>query len=518
MRVGIYNRWLATLGGGEKYSLTIAEYLARSHSVTVISHEPVSKTLAADRLNLDLSRVEFKVIPDRPTVEMADLTAEYDFFINASHMSFFPSYAPHSALLIFFPVPLNIDRRVRIYRLVGLALKRWLMVPTFDGVLNTRLAPDSQVHYVGASLKVKLPPSRQGYSIYFELAAQDKATKQVVVSLDGRQVSIVNFTSDRGFTSCRVVVPGSEKCSPHEMAIQVRGESCKDETSPVKLVVAHFEIEHPRYRLYQLLFERWLREWGIRLHRVPSYTTPILESVDSYGVLWAISHFTQRWIKKYWNRHSVVLYPPVDVENFVPREKQNQILSVGRFFAGSHNKRHDVLIMAFREMVDRGLTGWQLHLVGGVGPREDDKKYLQQLYVQAKGYPIRIHTDIPFTELVKLYGESAIYWHACGFGEDEESEPIKFEHFGITTVEAMASGCVPVVIGKGGQPEIVRHGQNGFLWNTIDELKRLTWQVIQGESLRKKLSVAAFHDSQLYGKTYFSKRLQSQLQQMGLEG
>jgi glycosyltransferase involved in cell wall biosynthesis len=35
----------------------------------------------------------------------------------------------------------------------------------------------------------------------------------------------------------------------------------------------------------------------------------------------------------------------------------------------------------------------------------------------------------------------------------------------------MAAGCVPVVVNKGGQPEIVEHGKNGFVWNTLDELK-----------------------------------------------
>ncbi|MBU4190339.1 MAG: glycosyltransferase, partial [Candidatus Thermoplasmatota archaeon] len=59
---------------------------------------------------------------------------------------------------------------------------------------------------------------------------------------------------------------------------------------------------------------------------------------------------------------------------------------------------------------------------------------------------------------------------AAGFGVDEEKEPEKVEHFGITTVEAAAAGCVPVVIRKGGQPEIVKEGINGLLWEKEEEL------------------------------------------------
>lgn len=61
--VGIYNRWLTTLGGGEKYSLTIAEYFNRFHDVEIISHKPISKDLVAERLHLDLGKIQFKIHP-----------------------------------------------------------------------------------------------------------------------------------------------------------------------------------------------------------------------------------------------------------------------------------------------------------------------------------------------------------------------------------------------------------------------------------------------------------------------
>ncbi len=258
------------------------------------------------------------------------------------------------------------------------------------------------------------------------------------------------------------------------------------------MALAGFEIDHPRYHLYQILFERKLKKLGLRLYRIPGKIGSMLESIDSYTAIWAISEFTRTWIERYWKRPSVILYPLVDVENFSPLQKQNKILNVGRFFPGGHNKKHLEMIKVFKEMVKQGLTGWELHLAGGTNINsEDDNKYLNKVYAQAKGYPIIIHPNIPFEDLVTLYGESAIYWHASGLNEDEDREPVKFEHFGITTVEAMASGCVPVVIGKGGQREIVKHGQNGFLWQDLDELRTFTWQIIKDPSLCQGLSEAA---------------------------
>ena len=211
-----------------------------------------------------------------------------------------------------------------------------------------------------------------------------------------------------------------------------------------------------------------------------------------------------------------MLHPPVDVEAFSPLPKHNQIVSVGRFFAGSHNKKHLVMVRAFKEMVDRGLVDWELHLAGGRMRGEAHERYLAQVQAEASGYPIEIHADLPFADLVRLYGESRIYWHASGYGENVDKNPILFEHFGITTVEAMAAGCVPVVIGKAGQLEVVRHGTDGYLWQTLGELETLTRQVIEHEELWTSMAVEAVKRSKAFSKEMFERRLADLLSGIGL--
>jgi len=160
------------------------------------------------------------------------------------------------------------------------------------------------------------------------------------------------------------------------------------------------------------------------------------------------------------------------------------------------------------------LKDWELHLVGNLAAGEEHKIYLDTVRQSAQGYPIVIHQDIPFQQLSDLYAESAIYWHASGYGEDEDRDPVKFEHFGITTVEAMASGCVPVVIGKGGQREIVNHGKNGFLWDTLEELKRYTLLVANDESLRNSLAQAATVSLEKFNRKNFEAQLDKVLERM----
>ena len=43
-----------------------------------------------------------------------------------------------------------------------------------------------------------------------------------------------------------------------------------------------------------------------------------------------------------------------------------------------------------------------------------------------------------------------LFWHAAGLGEDPTTNPDRFEHFGISVVEAMSAGAVPMVYEHGG--------------------------------------------------------------------
>jgi glycosyltransferase involved in cell wall biosynthesis len=115
------------------------------------------------------------------------------------------------------------------------------------------------------------------------------------------------------------------------------------------------------------------------------------------------------------------------------------------------------------------------------------------------------------SELTSLYERASIFWHASGYGEDQNIEPFLVEHFGISTVEAMAAGCVPVVINKGGQSEIVQHEVNGFLWETLDELKDYTARLISDDDLRVRMSAAARKRAQMFSREMFLKNFVGRL-------
>ena len=121
------------------------------------------------------------------------------------------------------------------------------------------------------------------------------------------------------------------------------------------------------------------------------------------------------------------------------------------------------MINAFKEMVTKGLKDWKFVLA--VSVQKKDETEFEVMQKAAKGFPIEFLVNKSNDELWDIYSKAKIYWHASGFGEDLEKNPEYAEHFGISTVEAMGAGAVPVVINAGGQTEIVADGENGFLWN-----------------------------------------------------
>ena len=221
------------------------------------------------------------------------------------------------------------------------------------------------------------------------------------------------------------------------------------------------------------------------------------------------SDFVRGWISDYWGRSATVVNPPIDIPNAEPDwdRKQNSILSVGRFFAAGHNKRQDLMVRTFREMVDAGLDGWKLVLAGSVHNDAVNAGYYESVVELARGYPVEIHDGPGYDKVQELYREASIYWHAAGSGVDARARPVELEHFGMTTAEAMGHGAVPVAMAAGGQLEVVTSGIDGYLWKEPSELRARTLELVRDPVLRRRLGEEARRASSRFDRPSFRRNI-----------
>jgi len=166
--------------------------------------------------------------------------------------------------------------------------------------------------------------------------------------------------------------------------------------------------------------------------------------VNNIDQLVTNSKNSQKRIEKYYHRTADIIYPPVNVSKFRYKEYGDFWLSVNRLYP---EKRIELQINAFRETPDEKLI-----IVGGHAKGDHSKKYAENII---NGLPqnVKILGEIPEKELIDLYARcKGLICTAID------------EDFGLTPVEAMASGKPVIAVNEGGFRETVTE-KTGLLIN-----------------------------------------------------
>jgi glycosyltransferase involved in cell wall biosynthesis len=231
-----------------------------------------------------------------------------------------------------------------------------------------------------------------------------------------------------------------------------------------------------------------------------------------YQVKLAISAFSRTWTRRRWGVDSQVVFPPVEVKQPTAGRKDNYILSVGRFASGGGvSKKQIEMLTAFADL--RGKGSWNYDCVGACGSSDVELAFFHEAAAVAERAGARVEANLDGKRLRELYGRARIFWHATGLDVDVDSNPELAEHFGMATVEAMAAGCVPVVINKGGQKEIVEHGVSGFLWDTLEELQGYSARLMEDSHLLETMGAAAKARAQEFSRDAFVSQFRAILKQ-----
>jgi glycosyltransferase involved in cell wall biosynthesis len=217
---------------------------------------------------------------------------------------------------------------------------------------------------------------------------------------------------------------------------------------------------------------------------IKSFMPPVLSRLRTWDFMaaqradkiFANSYNVQRRIAKYYHRVSEILYPPVETDNYdLASQVGNYWLIGGRLVA---YKRYDLAVRAFSRL--------NIPLkIFGEGPELANLKKLAKPNVEFLG-------KVDLEHLKKLYSECIAFLHP------------QEEDFGLTAVEAMASGRPVIAFAAGGALETVIDNVTGkFIdeqsWEAIaDAVIRFKPENFNSQDIREhaqKFSVAKFQEN-----------------------
>jgi glycosyltransferase involved in cell wall biosynthesis len=207
-----------------------------------------------------------------------------------------------------------------------------------------------------------------------------------------------------------------------------------------------------------------------RLYYRPA-STYYRNRVRRVRILLSVSDFTRGIVAKKWERDSKTVYPPCPVEDYSEftnvKSRENLVVTIGRIVP---EKRFHLFIELARIVPKTRFVA-----IGSLS--DETSAYYDQLKKSAPENASFVLS--PLRKVRDILGRAMAYVHCA-----------ENEHFGITIVEAMAAGCVPIVHDSGGPKEIVT-SDVGFRWSNLSVAARQIVMLAENDSLRRELSAAA---------------------------
>ncbi|MBL7488627.1 glycosyltransferase [Frankia sp. AgB1.9] len=490
------------MGGGERHNGMIAQVMAGDGAnVDILGHSDVDLAKLGAHLGLDLSGCRYVRIPDRGEDDLSVLSGEYDLFINGSYMSRIPTRSRKAAYLCFFPTPFDHDMaawRKAAVRSAGPLLRG--VRPAVDFGLGWYPPEGGRVRQwrwsSGRAILSISAGGRRALRAEFGRPGAPTGTPLRILAPNGDTIAKIDVGAE--FVGHDIPLPESEVGTEITLVSEPFTPGAAD-VRELGIAISRPRLVDAQESLPAKVALRF--PWLLR-------DPHDLAWLDRYDVVMANSDFTRTWIRRMWRNEADVLYPPIQVERLRPAPvREKSIITVGRFFAPGlgHAKRQLEMVQWFAELHNAGaLPGWTLHVVGGM--EDSQQNYVEQVRAAGAGLPVELHPNAPRPEVERLLSTASVFWSATGWGEDERRKPWTAEHFGMTTVEAMAGGCVPVVIDRAGQREIVRHSIDGFRWTEPEQLMSFTRRLAAEEGLRSRLAEEAVERAQLFSDEAFAER------------
>jgi len=242
-------------------------------------------------------------------------------------------------------------------------------------------------------------------------------------------------------------------------------------------------VHYPEYFVH-LEGAGWRSRWFWK-----AYYAPVLwywrRQIDKIDLFLCNSEYTKKAIEERWGKDAEVVYPPVDVKKIEPAPKEEFVVTVGRFV----EEKNYQMVLEVAKLV----PNVKFVIIG----RKQNEEYYERIR-HLKPDNVILLTDLSQAELFSMLAKAKVYLHTM-IGE----------HFGISIVESMAAGCVPVVHNSGGARMIVRNV--GYTYNNVEECCKYIFQALSQDVDASKI----VESTKKFGSENFRRQIKEKLREKG---
>ena len=224
--------------------------------------------------------------------------------------------------------------------------------------------------------------------------------------------------------------------------------------------------------------------WSLYYKSYYNMVKKFVENIqDSRIHLISNSQYVHDSIQRKFGKDSEIVYPPVDLREFSPGNKEDRVVTVGRF---SEEKNLDFGIDVMSDV------NYDYDIIGNTKTKSN-LLYFKKLLKLKNNSKTQLLKDIDRKDLVDHLNRAKIYLHCSP------------ETFGITVIESIAAGCIPIVPNNSAHVETVPFAELRYTPNDILDAKTKLKNALDGKY--DQLQKTIIKKINIYDKNYFKNSI-----------